>query len=54
MAEVDEPALEVDELVGVLGEEVASGKFVIACEGRGRCVMNVSRSSRWTCVYSRI
>ena len=27
MAEVDEPAVEVDELVGVLGEEVASGEW---------------------------
>jgi hypothetical protein len=28
MAEVDEPAMEIDELVGVLGETVASGECV--------------------------
>lgn len=38
MAEVDEPALEVDELVGVLGKEVASGESRAdkVCEGRIR------------------
>jgi hypothetical protein len=43
VAEVDEPALEVDELVGVLGKEVASGEFVIG----GRCNVVATRSSRW-------
>jgi hypothetical protein len=43
VAEADEPALEVDELVGVLGKEVASGEFVIG----GRYNVVASRSSRW-------
>ena len=43
VAEADESALEVDELVGVLGKEVASGEFVIG----GRYNVVASRSSRW-------